>query len=106
LTIRCINYIVNLQSYPTRRSSDLKSGIKVSNVVSGLSAFTALMVFAHMIEPPSLSSSRSTEVITACFTFIKWMAVLSYGQIPLRSEEHTSELQSRENLVCRLLLEK
>src|SRR5690606_40532301 len=25
--------------------------------------------------------------------------------IQLRSEEHTSELQSRENLVCRLLLE-
>src|SRR5690606_38862964 len=25
---------------------------------------------------------------------------------PLRSEEHTSELQSRENIVCRLLLEK
>src|SRR5690606_40710399 len=24
----------------------------------------------------------------------------------MRSEEHTSELQSRENLVCRLLLEK
>src|SRR5690606_8329973 len=33
-----------------------------------------------------------------------------YGNIEdyvvLRSEEHTSELQSRENLVCRLLLEK
>src|SRR5690606_41405495 len=28
-----------------------------------------------------------------------------YGTHP-RSEEHTSELQSRENLVCRLLLEK
>src|SRR5690606_39643968 len=27
-----------------------------------------------------------------------------FGQV--RSEEHTSELQSRENLVCRLLLEK
>src|SRR5690606_42150849 len=26
--------------------------------------------------------------------------------LSLRSEEHTSELQSRENLVCRLLLEK
>src|SRR5690606_15955722 len=26
-------------------------------------------------------------------------------QVTLRSEEHTSELQSRENLVCRLLLE-
>src|SRR5436309_16136256 len=26
--------------------------------------------------------------------------------LDIRSEEHTSELQSRENLVCRLLLEK
>src|SRR5690606_41948519 len=26
--------------------------------------------------------------------------------LQVRSEEHTSELQSRENLVCRLLLEK
>src|SRR5690606_41218127 len=31
----------------------------------------------------------------------RFRAALSY-----RSEEHTSELQSRENLVCRLLLEK
>src|SRR5690606_41588559 len=29
-----------------------------------------------------------------------------YFTIGQRSEEHTSELQSRENLVCRLLLEK
>src|SRR5690606_41294495 len=29
---------------------------------------------------------------------VKWQVI--------RSEEHTSELQSRENLVCRLLLEK
>src|SRR2546430_6607291 len=28
------------------------------------------------------------------------------GQFTLRSEEHTSELQSQSNLVCRLLLEK
>src|SRR5256886_9059444 len=28
------------------------------------------------------------------------------GAGPLRSEEHTSELQSQSNLVCRLLLEK
>src|SRR5690606_42139403 len=28
------------------------------------------------------------------------------ADVPRRSEEHTSELQSRENLVCRLLLEK
>src|SRR5690606_22588601 len=30
-------------------------------------------------------------------------AIVAAG--PIRSEEHTSELQSRENLVCRLLLE-
>src|SRR5690606_41430692 len=29
-----------------------------------------------------------------------------HGRAQFRSEEHTSELQSRENLVCRLLLEK
>src|SRR5690606_41211068 len=29
-----------------------------------------------------------------------------YDFVSMRSEEHTSELQSRENLVCRLLLEK
>src|SRR5690606_41828960 len=29
-----------------------------------------------------------------------------FNLLPLRSEEHTSELQSREKLVCRLLLEK
>ena len=34
----------------------------------------------------------------------KWRAV--FNQEPLRSEEHTSELQSLTNLVCRLLLEK
>src|SRR5690606_40768470 len=36
--------------------------------------------------------------------------VFAAAQLPViegyRSEEHTSELQSRENLVCRLLLEK
>src|SRR5690606_40839023 len=32
-------------------------------------------------------------------------SVLKMSGLP-RSEEHTSELQSRENLVCRLLLEK
>src|SRR5690606_40289879 len=33
-------------------------------------------------------------------------ALLSDRHLKDRSEEHTSELQSRENLVCRLLLEK
>src|SRR5207302_9489242 len=34
------------------------------------------------------------------------LAFLLLEQCQRRSEEHTSELQSRENLVCRLLLEK
>src|SRR5690606_41172167 len=34
------------------------------------------------------------------------LALAREVQQRLRSEEHTSELQSRENLVCRLLLEK
>src|SRR3712207_7966839 len=32
--------------------------------------------------------------------------MLSFENFGLRSEEHTSELQSRQYLVCRLLLEK
>src|SRR2546421_5756313 len=31
---------------------------------------------------------------------------ISYAVFCLRSEEHTSELQSRSDIVCRLLLEK
>src|SRR2546430_13534216 len=36
----------------------------------------------------------------------KWLMVQYANLEPLRSEEHTSELQSQSNLVCRLLLEK
>src|SRR2546430_14191509 len=36
----------------------------------------------------------------------KFYAILSLGRLGFRSEEHTSELQSQSNLVCRLLLEK
>src|SRR5438093_8451961 len=35
-----------------------------------------------------------------------WRIGVLGGQIAERSEEHTSELQSLTNLVCRLLLEK
>src|SRR5690606_40042156 len=38
-----------------------------------------------------------------------FQAIFSWAEYPMaliRSEEHTSELQSRENVVCRLLLEK
>src|SRR5690606_40059479 len=38
--------------------------------------------------------------------FQEGLEALGPRELPGRSEEHTSELQSRENLVCRLLLEK
>src|SRR5690606_2545358 len=37
---------------------------------------------------------------------LTYLGVSGDGDSASRSEEHTSELQSRENLVCRLLLEK
>src|SRR2546430_8679411 len=39
-------------------------------------------------------------------TFVKLGQLLSSRADLLRSEEHTSELQSQSNIVCRLLLEK
>src|SRR5690606_42113095 len=49
---------------------------------------------------PSLMQYSSTLVRS--FPFNRMPTLCS----KIRSEEHTSELQSRENLVCRLLLEK
>src|SRR5690606_22280292 len=45
------------------------------------------------------SISRLSIVVIICFA-------AKIRKLNGRSEEHTSELQSRENLVCRLLLEK
>src|SRR5690606_15476785 len=49
--------------------------------------------------------SRSPAIIVY-FLVILAAGLLLGGRVAVRSEEHTSELQSRENLVCRLLLEK
>src|SRR2546429_4820340 len=46
------------------------------------------------------------EVVEAALTAIEQRTVPGFAGIPERSEEHTSELQSRLHLVCRLLLEK
>src|SRR5690606_35742666 len=54
-----------------------------------------------------LKSIVSPEVIGGSLLhFGITCVVFAPGLYLLRSEEHTSELQSRENLVCRLLLEK
>src|SRR5690606_21139898 len=61
----------------------LISVVSVSYVVPGLSRRIALMVSAQMVEPPSFKSSRSTEVITQCFTcinFTDWATRLGSSQ--------------------------
>src|SRR5690606_41112873 len=52
--------------------------------------------------------SERTRANTLRVRSSSWARCLSPMVLPrpIRSEEHTSELQSRENLVCRLLLEK
>src|SRR2546430_4340129 len=50
---------------------------------------------------------RDPEMSGAPSTGLKsWLTTTDHKRIGLRSEEHTSELQSQSNLVCRLLLEK
>src|SRR5258707_3564596 len=47
------------------------------------------------------------QIATLCSSASCWMAGISTVRFRrVRSEEHTSELQSRQYLVCRLLLEK
>src|SRR2546430_5106836 len=50
------------------------------------------------------ASCRERKRMRSCVTLP--MAKFSSLLQPPRSEEHTSELQSQSNLVCRLLLEK
>src|SRR5690348_17988714 len=52
----------------------------------------------HPQELPTIPSSEPRKSTIA--------AVTASGRSPIRSEEHTSELQSPVHLVCRLLLEK
>src|SRR5256885_4129040 len=47
----------------------------------------------------------SEATMACCMDSLPWMAARRLPMSP-RSEEHTSELQSPCNLVCRLLLEK
>src|SRR6201986_5509230 len=72
---------------------------------------TAFFFFFLMIRRPPRSTLfpyttlfRSTFVLDALGK--RWFHELGPDDYGLRSEEHTSELQSHLNLVCRLLLEK
>src|SRR3989475_6741080 len=58
---------------------------------------------SQSMEKPLGKSTRMDAVKASTTEFIKRRPGDAIG---LRSEEHTSELQSQSNLVCRLLLEK
>src|SRR5260370_18305118 len=53
---------------------------------------------------PYTTLFRSWVTAKWCGPRVEWVTAKRRG--PRRSEEHTSELQSHLNLVCRLLLEK
>src|SRR5690606_39602448 len=75
----------DLPSFPTRRSSDLMRQLGV----------TGLLWMQVMMATMATWPEFNLDLSESFFVTLRW-----------RSEEHTSELQSRENLVCRLLLEK
>src|SRR5690606_41795458 len=55
---------------------------------------------------PALSPNPSPQMGEGKVPVLCQPQSANFGSRLTRSEEHTSELQSRENLVCRLLLEK
>src|SRR5205814_9993853 len=76
----------DLHSFPTRRSSDL------CRPTNGAACSAKPKRSAYCSSGSRAASPRCGR------TWRSWLA--------LRSEEHTSELQSLRHLVCRLLLEK
>src|SRR5688572_30948135 len=85
----------NLRSFPTRRSSDLELGraYLLLEHVDGERVMRALVPIPGGDKQIDLAAGATRNL----------PAFLARRP---RSEEHTSELQSQSNLVCRLLLEK
>src|SRR5207249_11638076 len=80
----------HLHSFPTRRSSDLRT------------TFSS----ATLATTPSWAGPTLTASTAGSATTVSTAAARTTPCSATRSEEHTSELQSRFDLVCRLLLEK
>src|SRR5207249_11225304 len=101
----CYGDLRALHSFPTRRSSDLMliHSLRIKNLLS-FGPDTESLPLAPLnvlIGPNGSGKSNFLEAISLLQAAPKDLSA------PLkRSEEHTSELQSRFDLVCRLLLEK
>src|SRR5690606_39431337 len=105
-SLRCAGLHCHLHSFPTRRSSDLatRSPARTPSAVSAFAAWHTCRSRSEYVmvrvSPGSPSQWKATRSPSPAAT---WRSRQLYAT--LRSEEHTSELQSRENLVCRRLLE-
>src|SRR5206468_11830830 len=89
----------DLHSFPTRRSSDLPRRRKRLGFTQG----------ARPLRPPEPGADRRAGGVRgdpAQPGDERSAGRVERPQTVHRSEEHTSELQSRSDLVCRLLLEK
>src|SRR5690606_40850233 len=95
-----------LHSFPTRRSSDL-----AGNVLSALAPSIEWLIVARFLTGLPHGCYFGAGVVAGAHLVGKSKTGRAVSLILLgltvaniiRSEEHTSELQSRENLVCRLL---
>src|SRR5205085_10601482 len=93
----------DLHSFPTRRSSDLRAkalGKDRHEIFDAAMHEQAMSVLK--LETDLRRAIERQEFLLHYQPIVS----LTDGSLRGRSEEHTSELQSQSNLVCRLLLEK
>src|SRR5690606_41531631 len=93
-------------SFPTRRSSDLQRAVleRCAAHAGPPSCADFSPRFAHGKKRGRCGGSSPVSALHRAFSSsMDSKPRLNSGLAP-RSEEHTSELQSREKLVCRLLL--
>src|SRR5206468_12291944 len=99
----CYGHHRDLPSFPTRRSSDLEVAVRVEARVDARARTDDVDAELQRVHAP-----RPGEIVDELDAVL--VAQLEVEVVPAegsrRSEEHTSELQSRSDLVCRLLLEK
>src|SRR5690606_41835366 len=98
--------VLALPSFPTRRSSDLILIIgwfALMQTPFDLAVVAALLaVVGYSLNDTIIIFDRIRERFEATRKLEPRVVLDQSINQTLRSEEHTSELQSRENLVCRL----
>src|SRR5690554_7528687 len=93
--------------HPRRWREILSTTLIVALVVGGLAIVIAIGFFSQAVERARLEKARAVAELHARWNHCNGINAALPGQFmspDLRSEEHTSELQSRPHLVCRLLL--